>query len=153
MDAVRSQEAIRDAFAQAVRVDRIAEVPVCVPVVRTQRRRGHAKLNGGLKVLEDLAPVALLASAAAVTLVDNDEVEEVAWKLAIQAGTHFIVRDRLVRREVHLAALASIAAADLVTGVSEGSERFVLGVVDEHVAVSQVEDARLAEFARAVPAR
>ncbi len=152
VDAVRREEAVVDAVAQAVRVDRVAEVAVGVLVVRAERRRRHPELHGRLEVLEDLAPVALLARAPAVALVDDDEVEEVGRELAVQAGAHLVVRDRLVRREVHLAALAGVAADDLVARIAERGEDLVLRVVDEDVAIGEVEDARLAELAGPVPA-
>ena len=77
MDAVRGEEAVVDALAQAVCVDRIAEIEVGVAVVVAQRRGGHAELEGGLEVFEDLAPGAVVARAAAVALVHDDQVEEV----------------------------------------------------------------------------
>ena len=120
-------------------------------VVGAQRRGRHSELHGRAEVLEDLAPVALLPRAAAVALVDDDEVEEVGRELAVQARTDLVVGDRLVGREVHLAALASVAADDLVSRVAERREGLVLRVVDEDVAVGEIEDARLAELAGAVP--
>ena len=78
MHAVGREEAVVDALPQAVGVDRVAEVAVGVAVVLAQRRGRHAELVGRLEVLEDLAPVALVAGAAAMALVDDDEVEEVA---------------------------------------------------------------------------
>jgi hypothetical protein len=40
-------------------------------------RGGQAELHGGLEVLQDAAPVALVVGAAPVALVDDDEIEEV----------------------------------------------------------------------------
>ena len=77
MHAIGREEAVVDALPQAVLVDRIAEVEVGVAVVVAQRRRGHAELIGGLEVFEDGAPRAVVAGAAAVAFIDDDQVEEV----------------------------------------------------------------------------
>ena len=122
MHAVGREEAVVDALPQAVRVDRVAEVAVGVAVVVAQRRGGHAELVGGLEVLEDLAPVALVAGAAAVALVDDDQVEEVGREFPVQAGAALVLGDGLVDGEVHLAALDDLAGLDLAAGVAEGGE-------------------------------
>lgn len=89
---------------QAVGVEWIAEIPVRVLVVLPQRRRRHAKLERRLEVFEDLPPVRLVAGAAPVALVYDDEVEEILRVLPVQPRSPLIPRDRLVCREVHLAA-------------------------------------------------
>ena len=147
MDAVRGEEAVVDALPQAVRVERVAEVEVGVAVVLAQRRGGHAELVGRLEVLEDLAPVALVAGAAAVALVDDDEVEEVGRVLAVEARPALVLGDGLVDGEVHLAALDRLAVLDLVARVAERREDLVLRVVDEDVAVGEVQDPRPAMLA------
>ena len=96
VDAVRSQEAIVDALPQAVRVERIAEVLVRVPVVLAKRRGGHAQLVGGLVVIQNFTPTAFVAGTAAVALVDDDQVKEVGGILPVQARTPFVFGDRLI---------------------------------------------------------
>ena len=71
------QVAIADAFLQRVRINGLAEVGVGVYVDVTLRRGGQAQLHRRLEVLEDAAPAALVARAAAMAFVDDDEVEEV----------------------------------------------------------------------------
>ena len=151
---VRGEEAVVDALPQAVGVDRCAEVGVGIDVVLALRRRRHADLVGGREVLEDLAPVALVLGTAAVTLIDDHEVEEVGRVLAVEPGPSLVTGDRLVDGEVHLAALHHDATLDLVARVAERRELLILGVVDQDVAVGEVEDARLAPLlALGVPAR
>ena len=75
--AVGGEEAVLDALAQAVLVDRVAEVEIGVAVVLAQRGGGHAELKGRLEVVEDLPPVGVVPGAAAVAFVHDDEVEEV----------------------------------------------------------------------------
>ena len=152
MHAVRREEAVLDALPQAVGVERIAEVRVRVAVVLPQRRRGHADLECGLEIFQDLAPVALVAGAAAVALVHDDEVEEVSRELSVQARPPLVPRDRLVGREIHLAALDRLAF-DLPARIPEWREDLVLRVVDEDIAVGEIQNARPAMLARAVPAR
>ena len=69
-----------------------------------------------------------------------------------QARPALVLGERLIDREVHLAAFDDLAGFDLVAGVAEGREDPVLGLIDEDVAVGKIEDARAAILARAVPA-
>jgi hypothetical protein len=71
------EEAVVDAFLERVDKHRLAEVGVGVHVVPALGRGGEAELHGGREVFEDAAPVALVVRAAAMALVDDDEVEEV----------------------------------------------------------------------------
>ena len=152
MHAVRREEAVVDALAQTVFVDRIAEVEVGVAVIFAQRRRGHAELIGGLEVFEDLPPGAVVPRAAAMTFVDDDEVEEVGRKVFEKPGATLVLGEGLIDGEIHFAAFDDFAGFDFVAGVAEGREGLVLRVVDENVAVGEVEDARPAMLAGAVPA-
>ena len=76
------EEAVLDALLQRVGVDRLAEV------VRRARRRSSPSgvavrpiWVADVEVVEDLAPRGVLGGAAAVALVDDDEVEEVGREL------------------------------------------------------------------------
>jgi hypothetical protein len=73
---MHAQEAVIDALTQAVLVDRVAEIAIGVSRFDAQRRRRHAKLVRRFKILEDHTPGAVVAGAAAVTLVDNHQVEK-----------------------------------------------------------------------------
>ena len=73
----RRQEAVVDAFLQRIDVNRLAEIGVGVHVVAALGRRGQAELHGGREIFENAAPVALIVGAAAMALVDDDEIEEV----------------------------------------------------------------------------
>jgi hypothetical protein len=53
---------------------------------------------------------------------------------------------------VFLAALHHLAGLDLVAGVAEGGEDPVLRLIDEDIAVREVENSRPAVLARPVPA-
>ena len=119
MHAVGREESVLDALAQTVGVDRVAEVAVGVAVVLAQRRRRHAELIGRLEVFKDLAPVALVAGAAAMALVDDDQVEEVGRVLRCTGRARLVLGDGLVDGEVHLAALVHLAVLDLPAGVAE----------------------------------
>src|SRR5206468_9228293 len=77
MNPIGREEPILYASAQAVGVQGIAEVLVGIAVVLAQRRRRRPQLACRLKLLENLPPVALIAGAPAMTLVDDDEVEKV----------------------------------------------------------------------------
>ena len=71
-------------------------------------------------------------------------------ELLEEPGAALVLGDGLVDGEVHLAALDDLAALDLVAGVAEGGEDPVLGLVDEDVAVGEVEDLRARPDARRV---
>src|SRR5439155_19997491 len=105
MDAVWGEEAVVDALLQAVCVDGVTEVFVGITVVVAKRRGGHAELIRRLEVLKDLAPVALIARAPSVTFINDDKVEEVWRKALVEPRASFVLRDRLIDREVELAAL------------------------------------------------
>ena len=55
-------------------------------VFRLLRRGGEADLGGGGEVFENLAPGGILGRAAAVALVDDDEVEEVRARIRERAS-------------------------------------------------------------------
>ena len=126
VDPVGGQKAVVDALRQAVGVDGIAEVVVGVAVVLAQGRGRHPELVGRLEVFEDLAPVAIVAGAAPVALVHDDQVEEVRGVLPVEPGPALVLGEGLVDGEVHLAALDGFAL-DLVAGVPEGGEHLSLG--------------------------
>src|SRR3990170_1274469 len=77
MHPIRREETILDALTEAVFVDRIAEVEVGIAAFLPQGCRRHAELNGGLEVVEDAAPGAVVACAAAMALVHDNQVEEI----------------------------------------------------------------------------
>ena len=91
-----------DALLQRVAVDRLAEVVDVRDVLGLLRRRRHADLRGAREVVEDLAPGRILGRAAAVALVDDDEVEEVGGQLLEQLLAILRTGDGLVEPEVDL---------------------------------------------------
>ena len=82
VDSVRRQKAVFDPLAEAVFVDRIAEVEIGVAVVLTKGRCGHAELIGRFEPGEDFAPVGIVTGAAPVALIHDDEVEEIPRKFS-----------------------------------------------------------------------
>src|SRR5690606_8735628 len=110
----RREKAILDSLAQAVGVDRVAEVFVAVARFLAQWRGRHAELHGGREVIEYRTPVAVVAAGASMAFVDDDQIEEVRPVLAeyvfVGGG------QRLIDAEVHVPALAHLATSDLVAG-------------------------------------
>lgn len=153
MHAIGCEEAVVNALAEAVLIDRVAEVEVGVAVVVTQGRGGHAELHGRREVVEDDSPRAVIARAATMTLVHDDEVKEVRSKGFEEARTPLVFGKRLVDREVHFATLYDFARFDLIAGITKGSKNTVLRLIDENVAICQVEDLGSPVFSGAVPAR
>ena len=62
---------------QGVGVERVTKVFAVGDVLGFLGRGGKADLGGGGEVFEDLAPRGIIGGAAAVTLVDDDEIEEI----------------------------------------------------------------------------
>ena len=83
---VRGQVAVLDALAQAVGVDGLAEVVGIGDVGGLLGRGGQADLRGRAEVAEDVAPGRVFGGAAAVALVDDDEVEEVGRELLVDVA-------------------------------------------------------------------
>src|SRR5207249_3209122 len=98
-----------------------------IPVIFAQRSGGHPELESGFKILQNLAPVALVTRAASVTLINNDEIEKVSWVLTVQSRTPFVFGEGLINRKIHLPAFYRLSF-DLVPRVAEGSEYLVLRV-------------------------
>ena len=85
-DLVGGEEAVLDALLERVGVDGLAEVVDVGDVLGLLRRGGQADLGGGGEVLEDLPPGRVLGGAAAVALVDDDQVEEVRRELLVDVA-------------------------------------------------------------------
>src|SRR5262249_48781004 len=132
VNPIRGQEAIGDALLEAIRVERVAEVDVGVSVVLPERRGRHSELGSWVEGLQDVPPVAVVTSGAAMALVHDDEIEEVRGVFLEESRPAFILGDGLISGEVHLPALDRLTFLDLVPGISEGSKRLVLRVIDEN---------------------
>ena len=154
----RRQEAVVDAVLERIDVDRLAEILVGVHVVLALGRGGQAELHGGGEVVEDAAPVAFVVGAAAMALVDDDEVEEVRRILAeigrglavLRRPAHEGLEDGEEQAAVlgHLALLADVLRLDPHHRIlGEGGEG-VVGLVGEDVAVGEEQDARAARSVR-----
>ena len=75
---VGREKAVFDALLEAVGVNRLAEVGDVGNVFGFLRCGGHAELNGAVEVFEDFTPGGIVRRTAAMTFVDDDQVEEVA---------------------------------------------------------------------------
>src|SRR3990172_9086037 len=116
MDSIGGEKAVLDALPKAVGVERVAEVTVCVTIIFSERGSCHTNLAGGVEILEDLAPVALVGSAPPMALIHDDQVKEVLGIIPVQTGATLILSDGLVDSEVHLPSLQRLAL-DLPPGV------------------------------------
>src|SRR5437016_13398546 len=87
-----------------------------------------------------------------MALVHNDQVKEIAGVLMVQPWPPFILGDRLIDREVHLPSHRSDAVLDLASGVTEGGKDLVFRIVNEDVAIGEVENSWSAVIACSIPA-
>ena len=113
-DLVGGEEAVANALLERIGVDRLAEVMDVGDVFGFLGRGGEADLGGGREVFEDLAPGGILGGAAAVALVDDDQVEEAGRELAEDLLPFFRAGDGLVQAEIDF--VGGVDAALLVDG-------------------------------------
>src|SRR5580704_14287978 len=104
MYPIGSKKAVGESLAKAILEDGISEVAICGLVVPAQRGSGHADLNRRLEVFQNLPPVALLPRATAMALVNDDEVKEIGCEFLVQSGAVLVLRDGLIRGEIHFPA-------------------------------------------------
>ena len=142
-DLVGGKEAVVDALLERVGVDRVAEVVDVGDVLVSLRRGGQADLRGGGEVLENLSPGGVFGGAAAVALVDDDQVEEVGRELLVDVAGLLGAGDGLVEGEVDFVGLVDLSLLDLGHRRAERLEVVGLGLVDEDVAVGEEQDALL----------
>src|SRR6185437_1062027 len=122
-----------------------------VPVIFPQRRRRHAELIGRLEIVQNVSPIAVVARAAAVALIDDDQVEEVRRIFPIQTRPPFVAGDGLVDRKIDVATMADFAILDLEPRIAERRKSLGHRVVDENVAIREEQDFWFAEVAALVP--
>ena len=158
LDAVGREESVLNALTERIGVDWFAEILVGVAVGVAFRRGRQPHVRRACEILQDRMPFALVVRPAAVTLVDNDEVEEVPrellelhLRLLGLARSHILAlallaQQRLVKREIDDAVQRRIVhrrlepiAIPLCKG--EAVER----LIRKDVAVGQEEDARLVQ--------
>src|SRR5688572_8060953 len=87
-----------------------------------------------------------------MALIHNDQVEEVAGILPVETGSSFVLGNRLIDGEIDLTALVDLSVFNFPAGIVEGSEGFILGIINQDVAVGKVEDLGTTVLARPVPA-
>src|SRR5205085_1074699 len=100
MHTVRREEAIFDPLPQRVLVHGIAEVQIRIAAILAQRSSRHPELHGRSEVLENASPGTVGPRTSAVTFVDYDQVEEVAFELLEQSFATLVFGERLIDREV-----------------------------------------------------
>ena len=160
---VGRQEAVADALLERIGVNRVAEIGDVGDVLGFLRRRGHADLRRRGEIFEDFPPRRILGRAAAVALVDHDQVEEARRELAEQLLPFLRAGDRLIEAEIDFVggidpppgverggdidAGAVVALDGLRLGgelghrAAERAEVVDHRLVDQHVAVGEVEHA------------
>ena len=135
MDLVRGKKAIFDPLPKRISVDRVSKVGVRVPRLISEGRRRHAELIGRLKIVEDRAPRAVVARAAAMALIDNHQVEEIGRERLEQANPPLVLGQRLIDGKIHFASEVGNSAFDLPTSITECRKDAVLWLIDKDVAI------------------
>lgn len=143
-DLVGGEEAVLNALLEGVGVDRLAEVVDVGLILRFPRRGGEPEVGGFGEVVDDFAPGGILVDTAAMTLVDDHEIEEIARELAVDLLPLLRPGDSLVEAEVDFEISLDLAVGDLVHHVAERGEILLDGLVHQDIAVGEKEDALLA---------
>ena len=140
---VGREKTVVDPLPERVGVDRVAEVVDVGNLLGLLGRGGQADLGGGREVFENLAPGRVGGGAAAMALVDDDQIEEVGAELLVDVSLFFGAGHRLIEREVDLIGLVGLPLLDLGHGRAERLEVVGHGLIDQDVAVGQKQDALL----------
>ena len=140
------EETVVDALPQGVFVSVVREILIGVHVHRDARCGRQSELHRRVEVLHDAAPGALVIGAAAVALVDDDEVEEILGVLPeVRLVTcHECLEDGEEDRTVgrHLTLLAYGSRLDSQACVFRESVETSIGLVGQYVAVGEEEHFR-----------
>ena len=143
-DLVGGEEAVLNALLEGVGVNGRAEVMDVGDVARLPGRGREADLRGGGEVVQNLAPGGIIGGAAAMALVDHDEIEETGRKLAKNLLVLLRPGDRLIEAEIDFIGGVHVALRKLGHDVAEGLEVVDSGLVDQDVAIREEQDALLA---------
>ena len=147
---VRSEEAVVDTLFQTVCIDGFTEVRDIGYLFRFLRRSSHTDLRGTVEVFEYSAPTGVLLGAATVTLVDDDEVEEIRLECTERLFV-LITRQLLIEGQIQLIGAIQLFALDFRHDLCKRLEVLLHGLVNEDVAVSKEQDLFLsAGFPKAV---
>lgn len=150
-DTVGREIAVGDALFERICVDRFPKILVGIDIGFAFGGGGHAELAGGGEIFEDVPPVAVLIGTAAVTLVDDDEVEEIGGILFIERI--FPAHESLKNRKIETVAFRNDPAvfSDFLRRQSSHCALVECSEVDqcligENVPVGEEEDARQTEL-------
>ena len=137
------QKAVRDALPQGVAVEGLAEVVDVGYLLGFLGGGRHPDLGSRGEVFEHLAPGGIVRGAAPVTLVHEDQIEEVRGELPVDFLLLLGPGHGLIEAEIDLKRLVHPAVGDLGQGLAEGLEIVGLGLVGQDIAIHQEEDAFL----------
>ena len=164
-DFIRRKEAVANALLERVGVHRLAEVMDVGHILGFLGGGGESNLGGGGKVFKDFPPSRIFGGTPPMAFVNDDEVEEAGGKLTKQLLPFFRAGDGLVQPKVEFVGgvdtaefvagggqgfLAAVCpfnrlrpGAEFRHGRAEGPKIVDHGLVDQHIAVSQKQDAFL----------
>src|SRR5215468_8526961 len=95
-DLVRSQETIADALLERIGVHWCAKVVDVGNVGGFSGCGGQADMRRRRKIVKNFPPGGILSSAAAMTLIDHDQIEKAGGELAKELLPLFWSRDGLI---------------------------------------------------------
>ena len=124
---------------QTVCIDGFTEVRDIGYLFRFLRRSSHTDLRGTVEVFEYSAPTGILLGAATVTLINDDEVEEIRLKCTERLFV-LITSQLLIEGQIQLIGAIQLFALDFRHDFCKRLEVLLHGLVNEDVAVSKEQD-------------
>ena len=139
--AIRRKEAVFYSLLEAIGVYRFVEIVEVIGIFLTFGRSGQTDLGSTAEIFEHLAPCGVLLGTASVTLIDDDQVEEVRVELQIRLLLVILVGDELlIERHVQFVGRVKLLAFDLGHNLLERFEVLRHCLVNQDVTVGEIED-------------
>ena len=149
-DFVRSEEAVVDTLFQTICINGFAEVRDIGYLFCFLGCSSHTDLRGAVEIFEYPAPTGVLLGAATVTLINDDEVEEIRLKCTERLFV-LITSQLLIEGQVQFIGAVQLFALDFRHDLCKRLEVLLHGLVNEDIAVSKEQDLFLATgFPKAV---
>ena len=141
------EEAILNAFFQAISIDWLPEITEVGDVLGFLGGGGHTDLGCRLEIFQNPAPAALFLGRTSVTLVHDNQVEEVRGKQLAEMFLVIIAHQLLIQREVNLVgrdgAFVVLRHVDFVGDLLQRGKVLLDGLVHQNVPVRQIQNLSL----------
>ena len=143
-DLEGSKKSILYAFLQAIGINGIAKVVNVGNVFSFFRCGCHTNLCGGFEIFQNHAPAAFFLCGASMTLIYNDQVEEVRLEQLAEMFFALVTNQLLIQRKINLmrgdGAGIIFAYVDFVCNLFEGSKVLLNRLIHKDITVSKIQN-------------